>query len=106
MTIAELSHHPRVAARRADAPSHRFAVGQTVRLKRRFGAPSSGSETFRVTATLPFRDNSPQYRVRSDEERHERVTAQDDLEPVDTLPPGSDATLAERTFGNGQRTKA
>ena len=39
-------------------------------------------DIFRITAKLPPRGSSPQYRIRNDEERHERVTTQDDLEPA------------------------
>jgi hypothetical protein len=63
--------------------SHRFAVGQEVRLKTRFGLSPKVAETYRITGTLPPRDNSPQYRIRSDEERHERVTTEDSLEELD-----------------------
>jgi hypothetical protein len=59
---------------------HRFAVGQSVRLKSTFGLPTGTPSTYRVTAILPERNNSPQYRIRSDEERYERVTTEDNLE--------------------------
>jgi hypothetical protein len=67
-------------------PAHRFAIGQSVRLRGRFGMPLDMAEVFRITATLPARDNSPQYRMRNDEERHERVTTEDNLEEVE-MPP-------------------
>jgi hypothetical protein len=86
---------------REDA-AHAFAIGQSVRLKGGFGR--TPTEIFQVTATLPPRANSPQYRIRSEEERHERVTTQDDLEPVADTQSGS--SLIERTFGHGQGTKA
>lgn len=65
---------------------HRFAVGQSVRMNSRFGLSSRTAETYRITATLPSRDNSPQYRIRSEEERYERVTTEDSLEKIDTPP--------------------
>lgn len=61
---------------------HRFAVGQTVRMTNRIGLSPKTAETFRITAILPERDNSPQYRIRNDDERHERVTTQDCLEEI------------------------
>jgi hypothetical protein len=64
-------------------PAHRFAIGQSVRLRGRFGMPLDAAEVFRITATLPARDNSPQYRMRNDEERHERVTTEDNIEEVE-----------------------
>jgi hypothetical protein len=67
-------------------PAHRFAIGQSVRLRGRFGLPLTAAETFRITGTLPARDNSPQYRMRNDDERHERVTTEDNLEEIQTPP--------------------
>ena len=67
-------------------PAHRFAIGQSVRLRGRFAMPLDTAETFRITATLPARDNSPQYRMRNDDERYERVTTEDNLEEIQTPP--------------------
>jgi hypothetical protein len=67
-------------------PAHRFAIGQSVRLRGRFGLPLDTAETFRITATLPARDNSPQYRMRNDDERYERVTTEDNLEEIQAPP--------------------
>lgn len=55
---------------------HRLAIGQSVRLKGRFGS----TETFQIIATLPERGTAPQYRIRSDNEKHERVAQEDNLE--------------------------
>lgn len=91
---------------RRETASHRFAVGQTVRLKSGFATALPPSNIFHVTAMLPPKVNSPQYRIRNDEERHERVATQDDLEPIDLTAAGSEAaTLMERTFGHGQGTE-
>lgn len=68
-------------------PGHRFAVGQTVRLTNRIGLARDTAETYRITAQLPERDTFPQYRIRSDDERHERVATEDSLEAT----PGDDA---------------
>lgn len=86
--------------------SHLFRVGQTVRMTSRFGVSPDTAEFYRVTATLPPRDNSPQYRIRSDEERHERVVTQDILEAADSRKSGAGSNLIERTFGHGQGTEA
>ena len=67
-------------------PAHRFVIGQSVRLRGRFGLPLDTAEMFRITATLPARDNSPQYRMRNDDERYERVTTEDNLEEVPAPP--------------------
>ena len=65
-------------------PIHRFAIGQTVRLQSSMSLRTA--ELYRITGTLPSRDNSPQYRIRSDQERHERVTTEDSLEEVEATP--------------------
>jgi hypothetical protein len=62
---------------------HRFAVGQPVRLTSQLGLVPTAATFYRVTRTLPERDSSPQYRIRSDDERHERVATEDMLEPVE-----------------------
>ncbi|MQB43781.1 hypothetical protein [Rhizobium sp. ICMP 5592] len=61
---------------------HRFPIGQTVRLKSRKGLSPKAAEVYRITAYLPARDNSPQYRMRNDEVAQERVTQEIDIEPV------------------------
>lgn len=88
---------------RHDASMHRFAIGQAVRLKGGFGRPALPSETYRITRMLPAQGNSPQYRIRNDDERHERMTTQDDLELVNI--PQSSASLIERIFDHGQGTE-
>ena len=96
--------HPRrnAAVRiRRDTATHLFTVGQTVRLKGGFGRPALPGDIYHITGTLPPRGDSPQYRIRNDDERHERVTTQDDLEPVGMSRSGERATLIERTFGHG-----
>jgi hypothetical protein len=84
---------------RRQAGTHRFVVGQTVRLMSSFGKFARNAEIYRITGTLPPNGESPQYRIRNDDERHERVTTEDSLEPV-VLQPGDSATLIERTFGS------
>lgn len=88
---------------RREAATHLFAVGQTVRLRANYMTPKT-AEIYRITGTLPAKENSPQYRIRSDDERHERVTTQDRIEPVDDAVSGDDATLMETTFGRTSAT--
>ncbi|SFQ20925.1 hypothetical protein SAMN03159463_05984 [Mesorhizobium sp. NFR06] len=64
---------------------HRFAIGQSVILKGTIGM-SHRPGTFRVTGRMPPRDNSPQYRIRNEEQRHERVVAENNLEEVNIGP--------------------
>ena len=84
---------------RREAATHLFAVGQAVRFKGGFGLKAGPTDVYHVTRTLPPRGNSPQYRIRNDEERHERVTSQDDLEGIPSEE--GEASLMERTFGHG-----
>jgi hypothetical protein len=85
---------------RPNGSTHRFLVGQTVRLRGSFGASRTTAEIYHVTGTLPPIGVSPQYRIRNDDERHERVTTEDRLEPASLSPGGEGATLIERTFGS------
>lgn len=86
---------------RHEAPTHLFTIGQAVRLREGFVKPACPGDIYRITATLPPRGDSLQYRIRNDDERHERVTTQDNLEPVDMSQSGNGSTLIERTFGHG-----
>lgn len=104
MTVSAQHNHTR--RRPPEAPLHLFSIGQMVRMKSRFGVSPKIAEFYRVTGTMPPRDNSPQYRIRSDDERHERVATQDTLEDAGFPPSGKGTTLLERTFGHGQGTKA
>ncbi|MEI3852036.1 MULTISPECIES: hypothetical protein [Ensifer] len=81
---------------RDQPPVHRFHVGQLVRSRGALTSESIVGETYRITATLPIRDNALQYRIRSNGECHERVTDEGNLELVDA---GKDAIArAERAF--------
>lgn len=91
---------------RHEPAGHLFAVGQVVRLKGGFGMLPALGDAYRITATLPPRGNSFQYRIRNDDERYERVATEDSLEPAGASRPGDISTLAERTFGHGQGTEA
>jgi len=82
---------------RQEVPTHLFAVGQAVRLKDGFQRPVMAADIYRITATLPPRGESLQYRIRKDDERHERVATQDSLEAVTSLAEGN---VMEKTFGN------
>jgi hypothetical protein len=84
-----------------EAATHRFAVGQVVRLRSRFGSVPKDAEIYRITRMLPPSGDSPQYRIRSDDERYERVTTEDSLEPAEVSPANESAALIQKTFGNG-----
>lgn len=89
---------------RRDVPIHLYTVGQAVRMNGGFTRPTLPTAVFHITGTLPPHGDSPQYRIRSEDERHERVTTQDYLEPVDVSSAGP--SIIERTFGYGQGTEA
>ena len=105
MTISISPRFPPRPMRR-DKMMHHYAVGQEVRFKMDFMMRFNASPIYHITATLSPRGESPQYRIRNDDERHERVAAQDDLEPVIASTENEGAALMERTFGNGQGSKA
>lgn len=71
---------------RPPLPSHGFAVGQAVRLKSTLGMSVGAADLFRVTATMPPRDGSPQYRIRNEAESYDRVTTEDALEAASSAP--------------------
>jgi len=77
---------------------HDYMVGEAVRLKR---APWKSADVYHVTATLPPIGDIPQYRIRSEDERFERMAKQDDLERAPAL---VGATLIEKAFGLEQAT--
>ena len=72
-------------ADRRETPMHLFTIGQAVRLRGGFRTFPKTSEVYRITGMLPPREDSPQYRIRNDDERHERVTTQDNLRTGPTL---------------------
>jgi hypothetical protein len=84
----------------ADAPTHLYAVGQAVRLKGGFMLRSQAASIYHIIGTLPSLGELPQYRIRNDDERHERVATQDDLEPARTSSGSEGTILIERTFGH------
>jgi hypothetical protein len=81
---------------RYEAATHLFTTGQIVRLKGGFGLQSQSADTYRITATLPPRGDSQQYRIRNDDEHYERVATQDSLESVNISPAAAAALLSKR----------
>ena len=85
-----------------EAATHRFAIGQKVRMKGGSGYTSvNAGDVYQITAKLPPSDGSPQYRIRNDDERHERVCTQDLLEAFGKRPSDDSAGILEKTFGHG-----
>ncbi len=91
---------------RGDEATHQFAIGQAVRMRGGLGGSTLSSDIYHVTATLPPRGDSLQYRIRNDDERHERVITQESIEPVANSRSGHGSSLLETTFGGGERTDA
>ena len=84
---------------RHEAATYLFTTGQVVRLKDGFGLQSQSAATYHITATLPPRGDSLQYRIRNDDELCERVATQDSLEPVPVSPASDSSALVEAIFG-------
>jgi len=81
---------------RSSVETHLFSVGQAVRLKGRLWG--SGN-VYLVTAKLPPIGDSPQYRIRSEAEKFERVATQSNLELVSASEGDEATTLLEKSFG-------
>ncbi|MEP3048892.1 MAG: hypothetical protein ABJL55_21315 [Roseibium sp.] len=86
---------------RPDPETHLFKIGQTVRMTDRTAARVLPGSVHTITGMLPPRGSHPQYRIRNENERHERVVTQDCLEPVVMPQHGSSTDLIERTFNHG-----
>lgn len=86
---------------RHDSVPHLYAVGQAVRLKDGSKQRSQAPGIYRITRTLPPQGEFPQYRIRNDDERYERLASQDELEAANASSGGEGAALMGRTFGHG-----
>ena len=62
---------------------HRFAVGQNVSLKSKMGLAPGTADVYRIIATLPAKDGSPQYRIRNDKAAQERVVMEYSIQEID-----------------------
>ncbi|WP_223479075.1 hypothetical protein [Oricola indica] len=61
---------------------HRFAIGDIVCFRSVTGMGRNVPDQFEVVALLPPRDSVLQYRIRSADERHERIATEDDIMSV------------------------
>ena len=104
MTTANILQRKARPIRREPA-AHLFTVGQAVRLRSGFQGSFRFAGVYHITGMLPPMGDSPQYRIRSDDELHERVTTQDNLEAVSLSPASASATLIDGTFGHRQGTE-
>jgi hypothetical protein len=71
--------------------SHLYQVGQTVRLAAHAGPNLEPSATYKIAMTLPEVGTEPQYRVKGDHERFERVVREFQIVSLDPSPPPSEA---------------
>ncbi len=96
--------HPNLLQRGASAAgrdAHTFAVGQTVILRDGLRRPIQPGMIYRITGRLPASGGAPQYRIRHEDERYERMVTEDSLQQADLPASNGAATLIERTFGRG-----
>ncbi|KPF42752.1 hypothetical protein ACSV9I_05545 [Rhizobium sp. G187] len=63
-------------------PTHRFAIGQLVRLTTTKGLSPAAASTYTVEAAMPAYHNSPQYRLWNADLHQQRVALERDLEAV------------------------
>lgn len=62
--------------------THRFTIGQAVRLTNLAALSPKAASTYTIQAPLPPRDNSPQYRLYNEELDQARVALERDLEAI------------------------
>lgn len=99
--INSLNRQRRPGRTAQNETTHHFVVGQIVRLTSGRNMKSTGSDdTYQITALLPSAGEYPQYRIRSEQECHERVTTQDNLEPIAVRAEDPNASLIAKTFGH------
>ena len=60
--------------------SHRFAIGNIVRLSRAAPLKNASGGPYEVMARLPEREGEPQYRIKSDREPYQRIAKEGELE--------------------------
>ncbi len=80
-----------------NSSTHIFSVGQNVLIKGK--TATAETETYRITATLPLRGNSPQYRIQNQFEHHERVITQELIQQAGVSQASEHDALIEQTFG-------
>jgi hypothetical protein len=60
--------------------AHKFAVGFTVQFSPGLHQDNARRGRYKVVRLLPEENNTPQYRVKSEADGHERVVREDQLE--------------------------
>ena len=95
---AKRKHGDALSQMMAGRMSHIYSVGQSVRL---FNAFKETDVVYHITRIVPPSGSSPQYRIRSDVERYERMVTQDDIRPTASLGAAKGRTLIERIRSHG-----
>src|SRR6516162_258010 len=62
--------------------SHRFAIGNMVRLSRSIRLRNAVPGLYEILAQLPEREGELQYRIKSEREPFQRIIKEDELEPA------------------------
>ena len=63
-------------------PTHRFSIGQLVRLANRAAPSPTVAQTYTIEAPLPYQGDEAQYRLRDEQSNQQRVALERDLERV------------------------
>ncbi len=84
------SSPPARPTRRLSNSVHSFSLGQAVRLT---GGFRTSGNVYIVTAILPPNEGSPQYHIRNESEKFERMATQANLEPLNA-PAAADSGAA------------
>jgi hypothetical protein len=67
---------------------HRFVVGQTVLITGGRYIRIQRGERFRIVRHLPAEGATPQYRIKSELDGHERIVREDEIDAAPLLSPG------------------
>ena len=62
--------------------SHRFAIGNMVRLSRVTPLRNAVPGLYQILGQLPAREGKFQYRIKSEREPYQRIIKEDELEPA------------------------
>jgi hypothetical protein len=95
MTTSEINLRRFGPERRTLATTHRFAEGQAVRFRNTL---MKSGNIYLITASLPPLGASPQYRIRNEGEKFERMAMEIDLELASPPSANQSRTDAERLF--------
>ena len=101
MTASTTTNQTLKPSRRVHTETHLFSSGQTVRLK---NAVLLSGNVYLITASLPPNGGSPQYRIRNDNEKFERMASEAELELVSAPPRSAGDASVEKLFAPHQPT--